>query len=101
MSRINATSSTDRAMVDPVSCRSSPYHARLAATPLSPSFSGSCARPCGSERAPGSIIDAGKRGRLRVDQPTRSLDALAHEPSVLLDPFGHLDGVARLDSFVV
>jgi len=30
---------------------------RLAATPLRPSFSGSCARPCGSERASGSIID--------------------------------------------
>jgi hypothetical protein len=29
------------------------------------------ARPCGSERASGSIIDClGKRGRLRVDQPT-------------------------------
>jgi hypothetical protein len=51
------------------------YHdARLAATPLRPNFSGSCARPCGSERASGSIIDGpmglGKRGRLRVDQPT-------------------------------
>ena len=33
-----------------------------------------CARPCGSVRASGSIIDGpmglGKRGRLRVDQPT-------------------------------
>src|SRR6266480_1252331 len=40
-------------------------HARLAATPLRPSFSGSCARPCGSERASGSIIDGpGQEGAI-------------------------------------
>jgi len=43
---------------------------------LRPSFSGSCARPCGSERASESIIDGlGKRGRLRASP--RSLDELA------------------------
>jgi hypothetical protein len=79
VSRISATLSTDRAVVDPVSCRSSPYHARLAATPLRPSFSGSCARPCGSERASGSIIDGrGQEGAIDCGSTSpRSLDELA------------------------
>src|SRR6266545_7853748 len=57
---------------------SSPYHARLAATPLRPSFSGSCARPCGSERASGSIIDGpGQEGGDCGSTSPRSLDELA------------------------
>ena len=58
VSRISATSSTDRAVVDPVSCRfgcvmiqSLPRAADCYATATQ------CARPCGSVRASGSIID--------------------------------------------
>jgi hypothetical protein len=46
-----------RPCVVPIGCVMIQSHARLAATPLRPSFSGSCARPCGSERASGIIID--------------------------------------------
>src|SRR5215472_10609017 len=52
------------------------YHARLAATPLRLSFSGNCARPCGSERASGRIIDGPGGGDCGSTSP-RSLDELA------------------------
>ena len=50
-----------------------------------PSFSGSRARACGSERASRSIIDGlGKPGRFRVDQPT-----ITGELGPAPDPYTH------------
>ena len=55
---LHPTSPSDRAVVDPMSCRFWVRNSGAARCyALRPSFSGSCPRPCGSERASEIIVD--------------------------------------------
>jgi hypothetical protein len=76
VSRISASSSTDRAVVEPVSCRLVRNDPVLTTRGWLlrhyDSVSPGAARghAAASEHEGVSLMDLGKRGRLRVDQPT-------------------------------